>query len=297
MPSWNRLLSLWNVELCGSRGGKVLQFDVLGSLGIQINGQSVAMPRGPKVRQMLALMILKPGTVVPHSSLVDELWGKRPPKTALSTIRTHIYHLRRALADEVGATAPNLIDTWNAGYVLRAVPEQVDAEAFTRLAKQGETLLRAGDTEEASLVLSRALDLWNGGVLTDVQCGSVLEQHVQHLQEIHMRVQQQRIHAEMQLGKHATIAAELRSLVSGNPLNEWLHGQLITALYLSGRRGEALHAYQRLRSILQEELGLDPSRPVQLIQQEILSGGESRYLLDSSSWPMSSYADPVAAAC
>jgi DNA-binding SARP family transcriptional activator len=263
----------------------VLRFNVLGPLEIRVNNEKIAAPRGPKVRQLLSLMVLQPGSVVPHEILVDELWGKNPPKTALSTVRTHVYHLRKILTQEIaGAAAVNLIDTWSAGYVLRAVPEQIDAETFLRLARQGESLLHAGDVGEASRVLSRALDLWSGGVLTDVTCGPVLTQHVQHLQEMHMRVLQQRIEADMRLGRHGRLAAELRSLVVRHPLNEWLHGQLITALYLSGRRGDALHAYQQLRGILQEELGLDPSRAIQQMQQIILSGGDESTFRNPLNW-------------
>ncbi|MEV5280077.1 AfsR/SARP family transcriptional regulator [Streptomyces sp. NPDC051994] len=259
-------------------GGTVLQFKVLGPLEIKYNGKVLSAPRGPKVRQLLSLLILQPGSVVSHGPLVDELWGKEPPKTALSTVRTHIYHLRQILKQEIGGTIPpDLIDTSATGYVLRAVPEQVDAEVFQRLARQGEAQLNSGDLREGSRLLSLALDTWSGDALTDVICGPVLNQHVQHLEELYMRVLQQRIGADMQLGQHGHVAAELRSLVSRHPLNEWLHGQLITALYRCGRRGDALHAYQELRAILQEELGLDPSPALQHMQRAILSGidGES----------------------
>jgi DNA-binding SARP family transcriptional activator len=267
-------------------------------LEIRVNNESVPVPRGPKVRQLLSMMVMQPGSVVSHGLMVDELWGKNPPKTALSTVRTHVYHLRkilsRAIDDRATAT---LVDTWSAGYVLRAVPEQVDAEVFLRLARQGETLLRAGETEEASRALSRALELCGGGVLTDVPCGPVLTQHVQHLQEMYMRVLQQRIEADMRLGRHGGLAAELRRLVVRHPLNEWLHGQLINALYLSGRRGDALHAYQELRGILQEELGLDPSRAIQQMQQDILSGGEESTLRMPPSWQWAPSVGQLPSAC
>ncbi|MFF4156683.1 BTAD domain-containing putative transcriptional regulator [Streptomyces sp. NPDC001678] len=253
----------------------MLQFKVLGPLQIKHNGRELPAPRGPKVRQLLSLLVLQPGSVVSHGPLVDELWGKEPPKTALSTVRTHIYHLRRILKQEIGSGLPTeLIDTWPAGYVLRARPEQVDAEIFHRLARQGEALMNTGDLPEGTRVLSRALDLWSGDVLTDVGCGPVLTQHVQHLQEVYMRVLQRRIGADMQLGQHGQLAAELKSLVTRHPLNEWLHGQLITALYRCGRRGDALRAYQELRGILQEELGLDPSPTLQKMQRLILAGAD-----------------------
>ncbi|UUU28021.1 AfsR/SARP family transcriptional regulator [Streptomyces sp. DSM 40750] len=245
---------------------------MLGSLEILWDSEKLAVPRGPKVRQLLSLLILQPGSVVSHGSIVDELWGKEPPKTALSTVRTHVYHLRQILHQEIGERIPaTLIDTCSTGYVLRALPEQVDTQNFMLLARQGEAALSSGNLVEGSHLLKKALDLWRGGALSDITSGSVLTQHVQHLEELYIRILQLRIGADMQLGRHSHVAAELKRLVIRHPLNEWLHGQLITALYHSGRRGDALRAYQELRKILREELGLDPSPELQLVHQEILS--------------------------
>ncbi|MFF4734383.1 BTAD domain-containing putative transcriptional regulator [Streptomyces sp. NPDC001262] len=251
----------------------MLQFNVLGTLEIKVDGKAVAVPRGPKVRQLLSLLVMQPGSVVSHGSLVDELWGRQPPKTALSTVRTHVYHLRKMLGQATGgAVPPDLIGTWSTGYVLHAAPEQVDAEVFQRLTRQGEALLKAGDLTEGSRLLSHTLQTWDGDVLADVTCGPVLSRHVQHLAEVYMRALQQRIGADMQLGRHRSVAAELRSLVARHPMDEWLHGQLITALYRCDRRADALRAYQELRTILRDELGLDPSPALQHMQRLILSG-------------------------
>lgn len=268
----------------------MLQFKVLGPLEIRWNGEPVSVPRGPKVRQLLSLLVLQPGAVVSHGSLVDELWGKEPPKTALSTVRTHVYHLRQILRQEIGCRIPpDLIDTWSTGYVLRAVPEQVDAQNFQRLARKGEATLNRGELTEGSRLLEQALGAWRGDALADVASGPILTQHVQHLEELYIRILQLRIGADMQLGRHSHIAAELRSLVSRHPLNEWLHGQLITALHRSGRRGDALRSYQELRTVLQEELGLDPSPALQHLQRSILSdnGGDHHshnFLRMTSAW-------------
>lgn len=250
----------------------MLRFKVLGPLEILWDVESVTVPRGPKVRQLLSLLILQPGAVVSHGSMVDELWGKEPPKTALSTVRTHVYHLRQILRQEIGDRIPaDLIDTWSTGYVLRALPEQVDAQNFMRLARQGEAALSRGDLAEGSRLLKRALDLRRGDALADVTGGAILTEHVQHLEELYIRILQLRIGADIQMGRHSCVAAELKRLVIRHPLNEWLHGQLITALYRSGRRGDALGAYQELRTVLREELGLDPSPELRLLHQEILS--------------------------
>ncbi|MEU9289314.1 AfsR/SARP family transcriptional regulator [Streptomyces sp. NPDC048275] len=249
----------------------MLRFNILGPLEITWHSEHIAAPRGPKVRQLLSLLTLQPGSVVSHGSIVDELWGKNPPKTALSTVRTHVYHLRQILRQQVGEQLPpDLVDTWPIGYVLQASPKQVDAQQFQWLARQGETALGRGDLAAGSDLLKRALEFWRGDSLTDVTKGPILTQHVQHLEELYIRALQLRISADMQLGLHSHMTAELRSLVIRHPLNEWLHGQLITALHRSGRRGEALHSYRDLRTILREELGLDPSAELQHLHQTIL---------------------------
>lgn len=250
----------------------MLRFNVLGPMTLTWNTETITVPRGPKVRQLLSLLVLQPGTVVSHGTLVDELWGKEPPKTALSTVRTHVYHLRGILREALGERiSHDLIETWSTGYILRVLPEQVDAENFQRLARQGEALLDRGDLPEGSRLVRQALALWRGDPLTDVASGPVLTQHVRHLEELHMRTLQLRIDADMRMGRHCQIAAELKRLVACHPLNEWLHGQLITALYRSGRRGDALHAYHDMRCLLREELGLDPSLELQRLHQAILS--------------------------
>lgn len=250
----------------------MLRFNIIGPLNLTWNSETITVPRGPKVRQLLTLLTLRPGSVVSHGTLVDELWGKEPPKTALSTVRTHVYHLRKSLREALGErTAHDPIETWSTGYVLRALPEQVDTEVFQQLARQGEALLNRGELVEGAQLIRQALALWRGDPLTDVTRGPVLTQHVRHLEELHMRTLQLRIDADMRMGLHCQIAAELKRLVACHPLNEWLHGQLITALYRSGRRADALHAYHDMRNLLREELGLDPSTELQNLYQAILS--------------------------
>lgn len=252
-------------------GSVVLRFDVLGPLDVRERDDRIPVPRGPKVRQLLALLVVRCGTIVSHNTIIDELWGKAPPKTAVATVRTHVYHLRRLLKD--GPTGPRAdpIDTTATGYLLRSLPEAVDAESFKDLARRGERQLHAGDLAGGSQTLAGGLELWRGDPLEDVDCGPVLTQYTQHLQEMRIRILQQRISADMRLGRHLAITPELRSLALRHPLNEWLHGQLITALFRSGRRGEALRAYRTMREILREELGMDPAPALQELLRTMLS--------------------------
>jgi DNA-binding SARP family transcriptional activator len=226
------------------------------------------------VRKVLALLLLRAGQVVTIDTLSDELWDERPPRTAVTTIRTHVYHLRRLLAGEGGgAGVADLLTTAPDGYLLRVDADEVDAALFDRLVRQGRAQLDRGATAEAAESLRQALALWRGSPLVDVRMGRVLSAHVAHLAEVRLRAQELRVEADMRLGEHRHLIPELRSLVATNPLNEWLHGQLIDALSRSGRRGDALSAFRALRTLLAEELGLEPSADLHRLQQEILTGG------------------------
>jgi SARP family transcriptional regulator, regulator of embCAB operon len=246
-------------------------FNLLGSLEVRL-GLVAWAPRGPKVRKVLALLLLRAGQVVTVDTLIDELWDERPPRTAVMTVRTHVYHLRQLLEQAGGRAAADLLTTAPDGYLLRVTPEDVDATRFARLVREGRGQLDRGATADAAAGLRAALALWRGAPLADVRAGRVLGAHLAHLGEIRLRAQELRIEADMRLGQHRELIPELRGLVATNPLNEWLHSQLIDALSRSGRRGDALHAFQALRTLLAEELGLEPSADLRALQQEILTG-------------------------
>jgi DNA-binding SARP family transcriptional activator len=252
------------------------RFNVLGTLEVRPGGAGRAAstwaPRGPKVRKVLALLLLRPGQVVTIDMLGDELWDERPPRTAVTTIRTHVYHLRQLLEQDCGRAVADLLTTAPDGYLLRVDPGEVDATLFGQLVHQGRSQLACGATADAAASLRRALGLWRGSPLADVRVGRVLCTHLAHLAEIRLRAQELRIEADMRLGQHRELIGELRGLVATNPLNEWLHGQLIDALSRSGRRGDALSAFRELRTLLAEELGLEPSADLHRLQQDILTG-------------------------
>ncbi|MFI9205652.1 BTAD domain-containing putative transcriptional regulator [Streptomyces sp. NPDC053048] len=255
----------------------MLSFGVLGPLEISADGRNLPAPRGPKVRQILSLLLLEPSRHVNNSAILEELWGQDVPRTAVSTIRTHIYHLRRALEQSAagltpaGAVPDDLITTRPSGYSLCPDRVRLDSVLFLGHAREGDRLLKTGDYAAASERLRQALDVWRGAALADVTCGPVLLQHVRHLEEIRTRALEQRIEADMHLGLHRELVPELRSVVAAHPLNEWMHAQFITALHRSGRRGDALHAYQNVRKILGDELGLEPSPVLQRLQRQVLT--------------------------
>lgn len=249
-------------------------FRVLGPLEV-LHGDLTCTPTAPKVRGVLALLILRANHVVDTTSFIEELWGERPPRSAVTTAQTYIYHLRKLFAREAGPKGEELFVTRPPGYVLTVGERQVDLYEFEQLTRQGRTLLADGKPAEAAQVLRRALQLWRGPALANVSAGRLLEGSVAHLEEERIHATQLRIEADLQLGRHRALIAELRSLVTLYPLNEWFHGKLILALSRSGRRGESLQAYQSLRQILDRELGLAPSPELQSLQREALTLGTS----------------------
>jgi len=247
----------------------LLQFKVLGPLEVFEDGRSCT-PTPPKVRRVLALLLLRANQVVPTDAVIEELWGEDPPLSAIGTAQTYIYQLRKTLDGQEDA---DWLRTRPPGYLMSISPSQLDAVAFETLSRQGRRLLESGRPDEAAQAFRRALDLWTGPCLANVGLGRLLQSHAVHLEEQRMRTLELRIQADAELGRHHELIGEMRSLVVSHPLNEWFHGQLIVALSRSGRRGEALQAYQNLREVLDTQLGLDPPQDMQVLQREVLTHG------------------------
>ncbi|MFF0458868.1 AfsR/SARP family transcriptional regulator [Streptomyces mexicanus] len=229
-------------------------------------------PTAPKARNTLALLLSRANQIVEIPALIDELWSDNPPRSAVTTTQTYIYQLRKMLCRTVGdEAAGRLLITQAPGYGLRVEDDDIDARVFERLTDRGKRLLHTNRPEEAARHLREALTLWRGPALADVATGRRLEAHVVQLEEMRLTALQLRVQADVRLGRHAELVPELRSLVASHPLNEWFHAQLITCLRHSGRRGEALQAYQSLRRLLDDELGLQPSMPLQRLQQHLLT--------------------------
>jgi DNA-binding SARP family transcriptional activator len=228
------------------------------------------------VRTLFAALLVNVNKPLAIHSLMDELWTDGRPATATATLRTHVYHLRQALAAGPAAGAEGPVVTTEAGYELRLPEDAVDARVWLRLTERGRLLLDRGHVAEAASVLAEALSLWRGNALCDVRCGPLLRRHAVQLEETRINALQLRIEADLRLGRSRQLIPELRSLVIAHPLNEWLHTRYAESLYLSGRRGEALQAFASLREILKERLGLDPSPEMRRLQQRILLGLELR---------------------
>jgi DNA-binding SARP family transcriptional activator len=196
-------------------------------------------------------------------TLVDELWGEEPPDTAVKIIHNGVSQLRRVLG-------PERLLTQSPGYVLRVEPGELDAERFERLAVEGQRALDEGRAEEASDRLTAALDLWNGRALADVALERRAHTEAARLEDLRLTVLEDRLEAQLALGRHRELVGELEALVAEHPLRERLREQLVLALYRAGRQAEALDAYRKTRQFFVDELGLEPSPPLQRLVQAVL---------------------------
>jgi DNA-binding SARP family transcriptional activator len=221
--------------------------------------------RGPKVQQLLALLVVRANRIVPVDTLVDELWSEAPPRTAVSSVRTHVYHLRTS----VRGIGESLV-TEPSGYMLKVEPDRIDSEVFARRVRHAKELLAGDRLEEASRTLHGALALWRGQPMANVEVGPVLTRHAVQLREARLNALQLRIEADMLLDRHRELIGELKDMVAADPYNEWFHARLIDALNRSGRRREALGVFHTLRTKLSDELGVEPSCEVQRMHQEVL---------------------------
>jgi DNA-binding SARP family transcriptional activator len=251
-----------------------VKIQVLGPLGAEVNGGSI-VPTAGKPRQILSLLALYPGRVVPVQTLLEELWGTRPPHSALTTLQTYILQLRRRLGTAMGPSAPagakDVLATRHGGYLLQVPEQSVDVHAYECLVAEGRAAFEAGDNEVSADRYRRALDLWNGPALVDVRLGSILEIEVLRMEESRLVAVERRIDVDLRLGRHCELLAELTELTARHPHHEGLHSQAIVALYRSGRQGSALEAYRRLRLRLIEELGVEPSPQLQRLHQAMLT--------------------------
>ena len=236
---------------------------------------SEVTPTAPKVRGALALLLLHSGQSVPVRDLIAELWGDGPPRSVLTTLQTYILSLRkllgRGLGIPVSQVAETILVTRPGGYQLRDTFDYFDLLQYKRLDALGQRALADGEQPAAAEILLQAQGIWRGPALADVRAGSVLEPEIRRLEEARLATVTKSVEVRLRLGHHLELLSELSGLVSQYGLHENLNAQYMVALHRSGRRQEALSVYQRLRFTFKNELGLEPSRRLQLLQQAILS--------------------------
>jgi DNA-binding SARP family transcriptional activator len=236
----------------------MVELRLLGPLEVARDGDPVPLG-GQKQRALLVALALRARVVVSSERLVDDLWGPSPPRTAATSLQNFVSQLRKLLG-------PGVLVTKAPGYVLDLPPEAIDIEQFERLVAEA----RAAEPEERVGLLRGALELWRGEPLPELAYTIFGEGEIRRLEELRLAAIEECVEAELALGGHASVIAELEPLVRANPLRERPCGQLMVAFYRSGRQADALQAYQGLRRALVEELGIDPSPGLQALHRAIL---------------------------
>jgi WD40 repeat protein/DNA-binding SARP family transcriptional activator len=284
-----------------------MDYRILGPLEV-CDGDRKLRLGGDKQRALLALLLLQAGEVVSADRLIDELWGESAPPTALNALQAHVSRLRRALEDhEDGSPGANGADgqppsdgvllTRGHGYLLRVERGELDLDRFGALVEQGRDALSADRPEEAARLLREALGLWRGPPLADFTYDGFAQAAISQLEELHLGAVEDRVEADLALGRDRELVSELRDLVGRHPLRERLRSQLMLALHRCGRQAEALEVYQEFRQGLSAELGLEPSDRLQLLERSILMRDTAIELAASTSAGLSADRDGRVVVC
>src|SRR5712691_1499575 len=236
-----------------------MEFRILGPLEVVDEGRSLPLG-GLRQRALLAILLLHRNEVVATERLMAELCGEKPPATGAKTVHVYVSRLRKTLGKGILLSRPP-------GYLLRLEPGQLDLDRFEAFFEEARKSDRAG----AAAKLREALSLWRGPPLADFAYESFAQNEIASLEERHLGALEERIEADLALGRHAELVSELEPLVTRHPFRERLRGQLMLALYRSGRQAEALSAYQEARRALAEELGLEPSLMLQRLEKAMLT--------------------------
>ncbi|GAA2064413.1 hypothetical protein GCM10009839_89880 [Catenulispora yoronensis] len=222
-------------------------------------------------RTLLAVLLCGGGQATTTTRLIDELWENDPPASAEKMIQAYISRLRRSLDDEGGTTLITVKSGYRArAYRLLMAPDDLDATRFQRLAEQGRRLLRQRVFDGAVSSFGAALELWRGPAFADVPPTPAVVAESARLDEARLRAMEGYLEALVRSGRHGEALADLESLAAMHPLREQLSGWLMVALYREGRQADTLGVYRRLRALLADDLGIDPSPHLQRLHQRIL---------------------------
>src|SRR3954469_9532270 len=243
-----------------------MDYRILGPLEVLAPDGPVPLG-GAKQRAVLAVLLLHANEVVSTDRLIEALWGEEPPDTASKALQVHVSQLRKSLGAEVINTRPP-------GYSLDIAADELDLARFRSLHEEARAIA-GSDPAGARDLLVRALALWRGAPLADLTYAAFAQADIARLAEIRLAAIEDRIAADLALGRHAELVAELEPLIQAQPHRERLRAQLMLALYRSGRQAEALEAFRAARAVLTEELGIEPGRELRELHQAILEQDES----------------------
>jgi predicted ATPase/DNA-binding SARP family transcriptional activator len=245
-----------------------MEFRILGPLEVAEGGRPLQVG-GTRERALLAILLIHAGEVVSADRLIEELWGSDLPGNPANALQVVVSRVRKVLEDSAG---PSRLVTRKPGYVLEVRQEELDAGRFRRLVQEArqQEAGQAAPAERGLALLEEALGLWRGPALAEFALEGFAREEIARLEEERFRAVEMKVEAELALGRPAQLVGELKALVAANPLRERLRGQLMLALYRSGRQGEALRVFAEGRGVLAEELGVDPGPELQELHQRIL---------------------------
>jgi len=264
---------LWPINLRASvlgqgKGGR-MEFRILGPFEVREEGEALPLG-GAKQRALLAVLLLHANEAVSADRLIDALWGERAPETAAHTLQVYVSQVRKALRSaEDGAR--DVLVTRPPGYLLRVQTNELDLEIFKEQVEQGRRAMAEGDPAEAARLLAAGLDQWRGPPLEEFAYETFAQATIAKLEELRLSAIEDKIEADLALGRHPDLVGELQMLVAEHPLRDRLRAQYMLALYRSGRQAEALEAYREARRMLTEELGIDPAPELQRLERAILA--------------------------
>jgi DNA-binding SARP family transcriptional activator len=235
-----------------------MEFRILGPLEVVEDGRPVPLERRLS-RALLAYLLLHANEPVSSERLVDQLWGETPPKTAVASLQNYVSRLRKSIGAERLRLDPG-------GYVLRVDPERFDLARFERLVSEAQ----GAPPQERADLLRAALALRRGEPLEDLALEEFAQSEISQLEERLLSALESRVDADLELGRGAELVEEIEGLIAAHPLRERLRGQLMLALYRAGRQAEALDAFRDARSMLRDELGLEPGEELRALERRIL---------------------------
>ncbi|HEY2435548.1 MAG TPA: BTAD domain-containing putative transcriptional regulator, partial [Solirubrobacteraceae bacterium] len=242
-----------------------MRFEILGPLEVaDESGRKLGLG-GRKQRSVLAILLLHANEVVSQDRLVEELWPGAPPASGATSLQAYVSRLRRVLGED------GRIVRTAGGYLIRVADGDLDVDRFERLVEEGGAAVVIEDWKLASTKLREALGLWRGPPLSDFAYDSFAQAEIARLEELHLAAVERRVEAELALGREAAVIGDLERLVREHPYREQLRSQLMLALYRTGRQAEALDAYREARSVLVEELGIEPSPGLRELHEAILT--------------------------
>jgi DNA-binding SARP family transcriptional activator len=247
-----------------------IEYRILGPVEVELGGVSVPI-EAPRQRAVLAALLLEANRVVSVERLATQVWGDRPPSKARNTIQSLVLRLRKSITPSRSFKTNNVLITKRPGYLVLVEPGQLDLDRFESMVATGRAAMSRGEPETAASTLRRALDMWRGEPFSDAAAVRLHEVDATRLRERRLQALEERIDADLMLKRHADLVAELPTVIAENPLRERLYGQLMLALYRSGRQGESLEVYQLLRRRLIDELAVEPAAAVRRLHQQILA--------------------------